>query len=437
MGQFRYEAVDKAGKVVRGVMNARDEQQVRQSLTAMGFSARGIYGAQQPAAPAQQAQAAAPAQASSGGMQAVTIASGVPVSIRPKVPIAVLAKYFRHLATLIKSGMPIVQALTEMNMVTRHSALQRTLPTFQESAQAGRSLSGAMAQYPDIFPVHTVASVWSGELSGRLDVALDEIATDLETEARDLRFGRFGWALVKINLVGLAIMLPALNLGNLLLPAFSESMKMSDPKPGDVLRVIWQTYVNTMLWKSIVGAMVLIVVWIVWGYLKRVPVVKRTLDGLLIATPAWGAYHRQMCMARFLHVMDMLYAAGISPGQAWDAASLTVRNSALAERLKLARSRCGQGAGPVELLNASGVFEPEEVAMAASGEKAGQIPAVLGNLSKAYEDMAASTKTRNKVLGGFLLLVFFGLIAIAGIVPIAQGYSQMTDKVYDLMLGKP
>ncbi len=439
MGLFRYEAVDKSGKVLRGVMNASSEQQVARKLTAMGYSTRGVYaaGGSQPATAAPARTAAAPTAARPAtGMQKVTLASGVPVSIRSKVPASQLASYFRQLSTLVKSGMTVHQAFSEMAQVVRNPRLRRTLVTSQEAAQSGRSFSSAMAEYPDVFPVHTVASVWAGELAGRLEIALDEVASDLELEASEIRYGRIGWGIAKIHLIALIVLIPISNVVGLLLPALEDALKAGERSTWQqVLRSVWSNYVHNMLWKTMLGIVACIVLWLVWGQVKRIPWVKRMLDGALLMVPLWGRLHKDRALARFLHVMDGLYAAGLSPGQAWDAASLTVRNSALAERLRLARSRLSPTVSVVELFTASGVFPVDEIGMAASGEKTGRVPDVLSQMSAIYADKAAAGKTRNRVISVTLLNLMMAAMVVFVFARIVNSYVLLSEKAAELMGG--
>ena len=71
----------------------------------------------------------------------------------------------------------------------------------QEKLQGGNKLSSAMAEFPDVFPVHTVASVWAGEMAGRLEIVLDEVASDLETEASEVRLRKIGWVITKLSVL--------------------------------------------------------------------------------------------------------------------------------------------------------------------------------------------------------------------------------------------
>ncbi len=395
-------------------MNASDERQVAQRLTAMGYTARGIYGASEPAA---RPRTGAPTQprapaAHVAGMQAVTVASGVPVSVKSKVPTPRLAMFFRQLVTLVRSGVPLYQAFVDLASATRDHRLKFAISAMQEVLQSGQPLSSAMASHPDLFPAYTVASVWCGEMAGRLDLALEEIASDIETEASDQRLGRFGWALVKINLIFLILALPAYNLTNLVQPVLGD-------RPEDIERarnlgaMFWRDVIDGILRKSIPIVAATLLLWMVWGYVKRVPAARRLIDGALLRVPIWGKLHRYRSASRFLHVLDSLYEAGINPSRAWEAASITARNSEIAEKLRLARDASSQAAGITDLAALSKVLEPEDVSMISTGERTGQLPETLAKLSTIYAERAAAQKSAGRLLS--ISLMNAALIAMSGL----------------------
>lgn len=438
MGLYRYEAVDKTGKVLHGAMDASDEQSVSTRLTGMGYSVRAII----PAGGAQKTvarQAPAPSTAPSppgmrGGVQSVTVASGTPVSIKPSVPLPVLARFFRHMATLVRSGIPINQALNDMVPVIRQSQLRNVLGRMRESTAGGGRLSGLMAEYPGVFPIHTTASVWSGELSGRLDVALDEVASDLELEAADTRFGRIGWGITKINWIFLLISLPLTNLVKILTPVLKTCLdKGGEVSRGEVLHMLLQSYMQRAFWPSVFGCVGCGASWIIWGYLKRVPQIRHTLDSALLSAPFWGNYHKTKARARFLHVMEGLTAAGIGIDAAWDAASLTAKNSVVAERLRKARQQLGANASVSQLLAASEVFDMEDVGLLASGEKSGTVPDVLAHLAQDQQQRLESMRLSGRTKSTTIMVVVGLVLAIIVMVLLWSSYADLAFKAADMM----
>ncbi len=419
MGLFRYEATDKAGRVLHGAMDARDESQVRDKLVSMGYAAKSIYPAGG-AAPtgrtqsvAAQRPAAATAQAPRGGINAVTIGPGVPVSIKSSVSAPTLARFFRHMATLVRSGMSINQALNDMTPVVRNTRLNVILSRMKETTSTGHRLSGLMAEYPGVFPVHTIASVWAGEMAGRLEIALDEVATDLEQEAVDTRFGRIGWGITKVNWLFFVACFPLAHMTTLLVPVLKQCLDSAgEMSSGQVIKLLLQEYTQKEFWPTILVCLAFGLSWIAWGWIKRIPHVRYALDRLLISAPVWGKYHGTRAKGRFLHVLDGLVAAGIGPEAAWDAASLVPRNSYIAQQLKSVRSKLAPGAGISQLLAGSGVFDVEDVGLIQSGERAGTLPDVLGNLSRDYDARLAALKASGKTTSTTIMLVFAAIQVI-------------------------
>lgn len=416
MALYRYEAVDRAGKVVRGAMNAGNEHAVAQSLAAKGYAPRSIHLASGANRPAPAPAAASTSRASSG-------ASTTPVSVASVIPAARLALFFRQLATMVIAGMPISQALDETANLLRSKRLGRAVAEMQTAVVAGKSLSGAMAAHPAVFPVHAVSVVWCGELAGRLENALDDLARDFEREAEDTRWGRIGWGLTKISIVVLVLSLPFFNMGTLLAPFVAEVVQDGSAEMGLSVGAFLARALPGVLAQGLPIAVALVVIWIVWGHVKRVAVVRRILDSLLLRTPPWGKLHRCRALARFTRYMDMLYASGVNPSTSWDAASLTPRNSEIAEKLRAARSMATTSTVS-EAARMANVLLPEDVALISGGEKAGDIPGAFSRLSEMYSLQSEVQRTVAKTLS-ISLLVSSQLI-LAGVVIIYMASSYRT-----------
>ena len=143
------------------------------------------------------------------------------------------------------------------------------------------------------------------------------------------------------------------------------------------------------------------------GLPEEDPFVKLYCDALLLRVPVWGKLHRYRALATFFHALDGLYSAGISPPAAWDAASLTPRNSEVARRLKTVRSRVSPGATVTEMLSEAGIFDMEDIGVASAGEKSGQLPSVLATCRLIYADRALSQKVIGRQCStGLLVLIF-------------------------------
>lgn len=409
---FRYEAVDKTGKIVRGAMDAPSEQQVARNLVAMGYVPRGIYSTTGSSSKTASSQTTFSRTSGSVAASAIPSVGGVPVPVRSRVPISRLAVFFRQLATLVRAGVTPFQAFSDLASVTRDRRLRRAVSAIQTDLQAGRSLSSALAKFPELFPADIVALVWCGELSGKLDVALDQVASDLESEASDERTGRIGWILVKINLLFLILTLPAYNLSNLIRPVLGSSLGDME-RARNLVPAFWQDVLRAVVYQCLPIVLIIIAVWIIWGWVKRIAIIRRLLDALLLWVPVWGKLHRYRAISRFFRSLEMLSEAAVNPGRAWEAASLTPGNSEVATRLRFAKRDSHVSVPMADLAGLAGVFEPEDLGMIAAGEKAGQLPATFARLAAVYAERAAAQKAAGRALSVSLMIA--SLIAMSGV----------------------
>ena len=338
----------------------------------------------------------------------MTLSNGVPVSIKSCVSASALARFFRQLAILVRSGQPLQQSLA--NIRVGNGKITAVLPAIQERIQSGQKLSSGMAEYPGLFPVHTIASVYCGELAGKLDIALDEIATDLEQEAKDTMYAKIGWGLTKITIIMFVFMWPLLDFNRLL-----------GSVAGQGLSAVGHYFLRTLL----IGLPIsigLLIWWEVWGHIKRIPMVRYNLDMMLLKVPVWGKVHRFAAMTRFFRVMDSLMSAGIYPSTAWDAASLTPRNSAVAGSLRLATSSLPSGTGVVALLERAGVFEMDDIGTVAAGEKSGSLPEVMDSIHKSYSARSANQTVIGRTAAIVLIMVFQGVLTVLAVYLMASTY---------------
>ena len=421
MGLYRYEAVDKTGRVLHGAMNASDEQAVSARLGAMGYSVRAVFpagGNQQPARQPSLAAGTAGPSNRQAGMARVTVGAGTPVSIKSLVPPDRLAMFFRQLVTLVRSGIPLYQSFADLTNATRDRRLRAAIPQMQQSLQTSQ-LSGAMAMFPELFPAHTIACVWSGELSGKLDIILEELAVDMEREASDARYGRIGWGLTKLTLIGAIITMPLFNMGTILAPVTDEIQGAGTPQ-GYVATYI-ATWTQQILFIALPIALAVVASWLIWGRLKRAARIRRLLDGALLGVPVWGNLHRYRSMARFLSLLDHLYSAGISPTTAWDAACVAPRNSAIVERLRMARE--SSAVSIAEMAALSNVFDPEDMGLLSAGEKTGQVPQSLQKLSEIYSDRATGARTVGRFWSISNMILFQIIVSGVVIIFVARSYA--------------
>jgi type IV pilus assembly protein PilC len=361
-------------------MDAANEQAVTQRLASMGYSLKAVI----PATGQGISKAARPSAATRA-----TGGAGYPITVQSCIPFNALTRFYRQLATYVRSGMPLIQSLNELQNTTSNRKLRRVCEELRSHAQSGGSLSSILAPHSNIFPAHTIGLIWAGEIGGYLDIALEEAASELEQERRENLLSRIGWGIFKINLFLFILCLPVLSFNKLLLATMNPSNQSLPGVLGEMGRIYTQGFVKY----SIPAFIFWIIFAFVWGRVKRIPSVRRAFDGILLAVPIWGKLHKTRAIERFLRTLYRQYQAAIAPAQAWAAASTTVRNSELASRLRSLDEMLRTPSGNLQTaFIQSKVFSLDDAGMIATGEKSGSVPEMLQRLADFHKDEAANTR---------------------------------------------
>src|ERR1700722_2901359 len=105
---------------------------------------------------------------------------------REKVPRKELMHFSRQMAVFMKAGIPVLEALEVMNEESGNKVLQRVMDEMADSLRAGETFAGPAAQHPGAFPPYYLGILGSAELTGNLDIVLDQLAEyiDRDIEAR-------------------------------------------------------------------------------------------------------------------------------------------------------------------------------------------------------------------------------------------------------------
>jgi type IV pilus assembly protein PilC len=343
---FRYEVADQDGKVLTGAMAAPDEAAVQARLAGQGYRIVQIVappGASVPPA------SAAPA----------------PRGARRRVGPSARALFFRQFASLIRAGISPFGALDDLGPRTTDPILRSAASDMATHARTGAPISDAMEGYPGAFAPHVVAAVRAGEAGGFLEIVLDEIALEAEEE---IAFYKGMWlpkVLVLQEVLALAIAQPL----------FPTLFPNNEP-----LR-----YVGLVLLRNIpiAAAAALLVRWL-WMRLHAPDQAGRR-DRWTMRIPVFGDLSRQRSLAAFIRMLRRLYAAGLMPINAWEAASLVVPNSVLRAKLSDARAMMQQGVPLHEAFRSTGLFASEAEQLLATGMVSGEIVEMLDRVAEFYQ----------------------------------------------------
>jgi len=350
MASYRFEAVNPAGQVERGLLEADSARAARNSLRTRGLLPLAVA-----------------AVATGSGGAAAPFA-------RRRFAESELALATRQLASLLAARLPLATALAATIEGTDDAAVREVFSAVRSEVVAGHRVADALAQFPLEFPEVYRATVAAGEESGDLAQVMERLADYIE-ERQALR-GKILAAFVYpavVTLVGVAIVV---FLMIYVMPQVVEVFRQTRqdlPWPTRALLLAGDVLRAGGLWIAL-GAVA--AGFALRRWLSR-PGPSAAWDALLLRLPVVGRTVRAVNTARFASTLAILAAAGVPLLRALEAARATLANAVLARAVEDAIAAVREGSTLSRALGAAKVFPPVLVHLAASGEATGELAPML------------------------------------------------------------
>jgi general secretion pathway protein F len=378
MPAYEFLALDDSGRRERGVLQADSARAARTQLRERGLSPLDVDEVD--------AERVGASGRSSGRL------SGVQLSLLT-----------RQLATLVRAGLPLDEALSALAEASEGRA-QATVLALRARVMEGAALAEAMAGFPRAFPPAFRASVAAGEHSGRLDTVLLRLAD--WAESRDaLRRQLIGALAYPVLLLIVALAVVAGLMAHVVPQVVGVFVQSGQTLPlptrillelSDVLRA------GGLLWLLAVVALVGLPL-LAW----RQPQMRARLQGLLLRLPLLGRLLRAADTARFARTLALLGGAAVPLLEALRVATGVLQQAPLRKAMEQAARDVREGQGFARALQISGQFPPVPLRLIASGEKAGRLPEML--------DEAAAQCERELQMALGLLGAALGPVVILGL----------------------
>ena len=385
MPTFKYIAKENTGKTVTGVLDFSDKALLVEALRKKGLIIISI---------------------------SETTKKGAVLTSSKKVKLDDIVIFSRQLATMVDSGIALVQALDILCEQIEKSNFKSIVAKIKDDIETGSSLSEAFSKHPAAFSQLYINMVKAGESSGTLDDILDRLATYLEKTNTLQRK-------VKSSLVYPAVvvtMAMAITLVMLLkvIPTFKGIFSMLGgtlPFPTRVLIFISDTLREMFLY---VASGVILAVFAFRRYMKT-PQGRHNADRLLLKLPILGQLFRKMAVAKFTRTLATLVKSGVPILVALEIVGKTAGNTVIEHAVDKVRIGIREGENIAEPLAKSGAFPPMVVRMISVGEQAGELEKMLTKIADFYEDQVDAAVSGLTSLIEPLIIAFLGII-IGGIV---------------------
>ncbi len=291
--------------------------------------------------------------------------------------------FTRQFATMINSGLPLVQSLDILAKQSENKFLVKVVERVLHDVESGNTLADAMAAHPKVFTDLFTNMVAAGESGGILDVILIRLATFLE-KSDALKRKIKGAMIYPAVIFGVAICAVA-TLLIFVIPTFQKMFAEAGvPLPMPTRIVIGLSALLKGYWWAFVASIAGAVVGLRFYY-KTDPG-HLQIDRLLLHIPVMGNLLRKSAVSRFTRTLGTLVSSGVSILEGLEITAKTAGNRVIHDAVMQSRASIAGGETISEPLRKSGVFPPMVVSMINVGEQTGGLDEMLSKIADFYDE---------------------------------------------------
>ncbi len=379
---YLWEGKDKKGKIVKGEMRANGDSFVKAMLRRQGIKATKVK------------------KKSNFGSKGSVSEKDV-------------ALFTRQLATMMKSGVPLLQAFDIVGKGHTNQAVAKLLGDIKSDVETGSSMSSAFRKYPLHFDNLYCNLVAAGEQAGILDSLLDRLATYKE-KILEIKRKVKSALIYPISILVVAFIVTAVIM-IFVVPAFKElfsSFGADLPAPTLVVMSISDFFVA--YWWAIFG-LIGFGLWFFFYTWKRSEKMQSIMDRLLLKLPIFGEVIRKATLARFARTLSTMFSAGVPLVEALDSVAGASGNRVYYDATKKLQSEISTGTSLTVAMQNTNVFPSMMLQMTAIGEESGALDDMLGKVADFYEGEVDDAVEGLSSLMEPIIMVVLGVI-IGGLV---------------------
>lgn len=396
MAAFEYRALDPNGRSCKGVLSGDSPRQIRSLLRNQGLHPVNVQLMADRSKERQQL-------------------------FGRRVSAANLALITRQLATLVRAGLPLEQALQALGDQIEHKYLQSVITGVRAHITEGASLSEALGKFPQVFPDLYRVMVEAGEASGRLDEILERLAD--YTEEQQYIKQKLGIAMIYPILLTVVAMIVVIALLTYVVPEVIRVFEQT----GQQLPLLTRALIVTSDFLRGYGLLMIAVITgfaFLWMYLLRRPAVRFQWDRTLLKLPLIGNLNRTINAARLARMLAILTESGVPLMESLHISNQVVRNVPIREALQTAALSVREGGKLHIALGKTGYFPPLLISMISAGEESGELEKMLERAATHQErELAATVAAATSLMEPLLILLMGGivlLIVLAILMPIFE-----------------
>ncbi|MDR6934876.1 type II secretion system F family protein [Luteibacter sp. 3190] len=377
---YDWTALDKRGKRMKGEMPAKNAALVKAELRRQGMNPQTVR------------ERAKPLFGSGGS------------TVKPKD----VAIFSRQIATMMASGVPMVQAFEIISNGQKNVRFKNMLTEVKASIEGGSALHEALALYPVQFDELYRNLVHAGESAGVLDTVLETVAT--YKERMESIKAKIKKALFYPIMVLVVAMLVSMILLLFVVPVFEQTFKDAGaelPLPTQI--VVSASQFMQSYWWLVIGVIVGSITALIMAK-KRSPKFAHLLERISLRLPVMGNILRLSAIARFARTLGVTFHAGVPLVEALEAVAGATGSVIYGDAVMQMRDDIAVGHQLQLSMRQTGLFPNMVVQMTAIGEESGSLDHMLFKVAEFYEEEVSNAVDNLATLLEPLIMVILGVL---------------------------
>lgn len=384
---FAYKGRDSKGALVQGVLEGVDSNSLASQLASLNITPIEIK---------------KQITSSKEGAQSFNL-------FEEKIETIDLMLFSRQMYTLLKAGIPIMNAFNGLQASTTNKTLAKVIANLRENLGSGRELSASLSLHPKVFSAFYISMIRVGETTGMLETVFLRLFDHLEFEKfmheqikAALRYPTF-----VVSAMGIAIVVVNL----FVIPAFAKVFAGFGAELPLMTRILLGfSNFMTVSWPYLIAAGIGAV--FLFRSYTATPTGKYNWDSLKLKLPLAGKIIHKSIMARFARSFALASKSGVPITQGLNLVSQTTDNDYVARKIDQMREGVERGESILRTASNSGVFNPIVLQMIAVGEETGALDDLMQEVADMYQrDVEYEIKTLGAQIEP-ILIVFLGVMVL-------------------------
>ena len=374
---YEWEGKDRNGKIVRGDTRASGENQVQATLRRQGIFVTKIKKRRMRAGK----------------------------KIKPKD----IAIFTRQLATMMKAGVPLLQAFDIVGRGSTNPRVTKLLADIRGDVETGTSLSASFRKHPLYFDALYCNLVEAGEAAGILETLLERLATYQEkTIAIKQKIKSaltYPIAVLVVAFVVVAVIMI------FVIPAFKEVFtSFGADLPAPTLMVMAMSEFFVSYWWAIFGIIGGGVYFFLESWKRSIPM-QKFMDRVLLKIPVFGDLMFKSAVARWTRTLSTMFAAGVPLVEALDSVGGASGNAVFAEATEQIQKDVSTGTSLTTAMQNVNLFPVMVMQMSSIGEESGSLDHMLGKAADFYEEeVDEAVKALSSLMEPFIIVILGTII---------------------------